>query len=143
MEAPTVTVRIPPDAEHVPLFRTTVAGIAARADCTLDEVEDLRMGVEEAAVLLLRQGGGDRIDLDVVIGEEALEVSVARAAMATDPIEEGTFSWQILSALSDELRLEHSEGTGRIVLVKHRNQARDPAPAVSPQAGAAGNSEAS
>ena len=65
MTSRTVTVRIPPEAWHVPLLRTTVAGIAARADFTLEEVDDLRMGVEEAAVLLLRSAGAERLDLSI------------------------------------------------------------------------------
>ena len=40
-----VELRLPPDNAYVAVLRTTTAGLAARLDFTLDDIEDLRMAV--------------------------------------------------------------------------------------------------
>jgi serine/threonine-protein kinase RsbW len=118
----TVKVLIPPDTNYVPLLRTTVAGIAARESFTLEEVDDLRMGVEEAAVLLLRRGGTHALSLDVTVTDESLEALLSTVAeSAGDPVDESSFSWMILSALADKVVADHDEGEIRIVLTKTRS----------------------
>src|SRR5690606_26606398 len=48
-----VEVRLPAKSAYVSLLRTTVATLAARLDFTLDEIDDLRIAVDEASGLLL------------------------------------------------------------------------------------------
>ena len=123
MTSETVSVRIPPEAGHVPLLRTTVAGVAARMGFTLDEVDDLRMGVEEAAVLLLRQGGKNRITLDLRLADDTIEASVEGDLTGEEPaVDRQSFSWTILSALVNDVWTEREGRSGRIVLVKKRSQ---------------------
>src|SRR5690606_33862371 len=50
-----VTVRMPADSAYLSALRTATAGLAARLDFTLDEIEDLRIGVDEACAMLLAQ----------------------------------------------------------------------------------------
>lgn len=124
MTSRSVKVRIPPDSEFVPLLRTTVAGIAAREAFTLEEVDDLRMAVEEAAVLLLRRGGKESLTLDVTISEEGLEAALSTAAdSGGEPVDEGSFSWMILSALADKVDNARDGQFARIVLTKIRTTA--------------------
>lgn len=120
MTIPTVSLRIPPDADHIPLLRTAIAGIAARADLTLDEVDDLRLGVEEAAVLLLRLAGDEPIQLGVVVEDDAIEAVLSTGAGGG--VDERSFSWRILTSLVDEVRATREEGRQSIVLrkVAHR-----------------------
>ena len=40
-----VELRLPADSAYMSLLRTTSAGLAARLDFTLDDIEDLRMAV--------------------------------------------------------------------------------------------------
>lgn len=120
----TVQVRIPPEGGYVPLLRTTVAGIAAREAFTLEEVDDLRMGVEEAAVLLLRRGGRDHLTLDVTVTEGALEAMLSTPATSGgEPVDEASFSWMILSALADKVSADRDGSAARIVLTKTRSTA--------------------
>lgn len=124
MTSRTVNVRIPPDTGYVPLLRTAIAGIAARESYTLDEVDDLRMGVEEAAVLLLRRGGSDALSLDVTVRPDALEAVISTSSRSdAEPVDEASFSWMILSALADKVHSEHDDERVRIVLVKTRSTA--------------------
>ncbi len=50
---PDVELRIPADSAYLAVLRTPTAGLAARLDFTLDDIEDLRMAVGEASALAL------------------------------------------------------------------------------------------
>jgi serine/threonine-protein kinase RsbW len=123
---PTVTVRVPAEAGHLALLRTTVGGFAARDNFTLDQVDDLRMAVEEAAVQLLRQATGDHITLDVTSTDAGMEVRLRAEVTTSIPvIDEQSFSWTILRALADDLRVEMQQDQATILLVKLRTLGRD------------------
>ena len=49
-----VEVSIPADVAYLSVLRTATAGLAARLDFTLDEIEDLRIAVDEACAMLLQ-----------------------------------------------------------------------------------------
>ena len=49
----TVEIRLPADSAYLSVLRTATAGLAARLDFTLDEIEDLRIAVDEACAMLL------------------------------------------------------------------------------------------
>ena len=50
---PDVELRLPAESAYVAVLRMTTAGLAARLDFTLDDIEDLRMAVSEACALVL------------------------------------------------------------------------------------------
>ena len=50
-----VTIRMPAEGAYLSVLRTATAGLAARLDFTLDEIEDLRIAVDEACGMLLSQ----------------------------------------------------------------------------------------
>ena len=44
---------MPADGAYLSVLRTATAGLAARLDFTLDDIEDLRIAVDEACAMLL------------------------------------------------------------------------------------------
>ena len=50
---PDVELRIPADSAYVAVLRMATAGLAARLDFTLDDIEDLRIAVDEACAMVL------------------------------------------------------------------------------------------
>ena len=46
---------MPAESAYLSVLRTATAGLAARLDFTLDEIEDLRIAVDEACAMLLGQ----------------------------------------------------------------------------------------
>lgn len=126
MATETVTVRVPAKAGHVALLRTAVGGYAARDRFTLEQVDDLRMAVEEAAVQLLRHARGERIELDVSGTDSGLEIRVHADVVGEEPvIDQTSFSWSILRALADDVQVEMRQRHATIVLLKHRLPEQD------------------
>lgn len=124
LDAPTITLRVPPLADHLTLLRTVVSGIAARQDYTLEQVDDLRMAVEEAAVQLLRHGTGDPLVLHATVGEDELVVELSTSTAANETVfDPSSFSWMILQALTDRLSTAVEGDTATLRLVKERHRA--------------------
>lgn len=48
-----VTITLPATTRHVALARATAASLAAELDFTLDEIDDLRIGVDELVTTLI------------------------------------------------------------------------------------------
>ncbi len=64
-----VTVRMPAEGAYLSVLRTATAGLAARLDFTLDEIEDLRIAVDEACAMLLHQAiPGSALECSFALG---------------------------------------------------------------------------
>jgi serine/threonine-protein kinase RsbW len=112
-----VQLDVPAHPAYVAVVRTAAAGLAARADLTLDRIEDLRIAVDEACALLLHRGsldgsgvgaGGADPDDDTCIScvftleDDALTVDISGPRVTLpDP---SAFAWAVLDALVDSLR---------------------------------------
>lgn len=130
MDVPTVSLRVPPLADHVTLLRTLVSGIAARGDYTLEQVDDLRMAVEEAAVQLLRHGDGGPLELHATMGDDELGVELVTTLSAgeSSAVDPASFSWMILQALTDEVSTSVDGTAASLRMVKRQrpDHAEDP-----------------
>ncbi|MGI9018006.1 MAG: ATP-binding protein [Euzebya sp.] len=104
-----ISLSIPGDPQHLAVLRATAAAVAARARLTIDQLEDVRLAVEEAAATLL---AGQPASIELTMDPGNLPLTVTVAANPTGPVDldpEG-FSWTILSAMSDEFKVEQSDG---------------------------------
>jgi serine/threonine-protein kinase RsbW len=95
-----VELRVPADPAYLAVIRTTAAGLAARLEMTLDEIEDLRIAVDEACALLLqeRRHEGDRLEARFTMTAEILEVIVSGPARNLP--DRSSFAWTVLEALA-------------------------------------------
>jgi serine/threonine-protein kinase RsbW len=103
--SPDVELRLPAESAYVAVLRMTTAGLAARLDFTLDDIEDLRMAVGEACALVLEHSdpeGDLHATFDLSDGSIRVAVS-ADSASDTDP-DEDSFGWQVLTALTSDVR---------------------------------------
>ena len=69
MSSDHVELRVPASGAYVSVLRTAAAGLAARLDFTIDDIEDLRIAVDEACAVLLPLADADarltaRFDLE-------------------------------------------------------------------------------
>ena len=96
-----VTVRMPAEGAYLSVLRTATAGLAARLDFTLDEIEDLRIAVDEACAMLLSQAiPGSDLECSFALGRDVMTISVSVPSLAPTPPASDTFAWTVLSALA-------------------------------------------
>jgi serine/threonine-protein kinase RsbW len=68
---------MPAESAYLSVLRTTTAGLAARLDFTLDEIEDLRIAVDEACAMLLAQAiPGSSLECGFALEPELMTISV-------------------------------------------------------------------
>ena len=112
-----VELSIPVQSDLILLARLTAATVASRAGFDVEEIEDLRLAVDELCVLVARDRAAGRLNLTFITDDDAVEVICAldgSAAERQDADELGAreFSVRILAALVDEYG-EVSEGGRR------------------------------
>jgi serine/threonine-protein kinase RsbW len=96
-----VTVRLPAEGAYLSVLRTATAGLAARLDFTLDEIEDLRIAVDEACAMLLGQAiPGSALECSFALGREEMTISVSVPSLTPQPPASDTFAWTVLTALA-------------------------------------------
>ena len=119
-----VSVRLPAFAAYLAVLRTTTASLAARLDFTLDEIEDLRIAVDEASCLLLA-GAAEGAELTSVFEmfPDSIQVSVSTMTDKGHPPERDSFAWTVLTALAGHVDAwTEPDGRQTISLVKHRSR---------------------
>ncbi|MCO5973204.1 MULTISPECIES: ATP-binding protein [Actinoallomurus] len=99
-----VTVRLPADSAYLSVLRTATAGLAARLDFNLDEIEDLRIAIDEACAMLLAQAvPGTDLTCEFELTDDAMSISVS--VLTVDGLEPSrdTFAWTVLSSLAGDV----------------------------------------
>jgi serine/threonine-protein kinase RsbW len=116
MTTSTVHLEIPASGAYLAVARAAATGLAAQLHFTYDEIDDLRIAVDEACTqLMARRGSAEtiRVVYHMADGDLSVEVSVD-SSDSGGPLEHDTFAWQILNAMTDEV-IEKSEA-GRLAL---------------------------
>ncbi len=116
-----VTVTFPADTRFVALARASAASLAADLDFSIDEVEELRIAVDEIVTLLIdAQPGDGMLSLVFTVYERGFRVdaSVAEPRKSVSPDD---LTRQILAAVVDEfdigdrlcsIRVQRAEQSG-------------------------------
>ena len=117
-----VILRLPAQGAYLSVVRTATASLASRLDFTIDDIDDLRIAVDEACAVLLTQAvaGADLLcafDLtDDVIGVSVSVPTVDGVVPSRD-----TFAWTVLTALAGEVDATvDADSVVTIVLRKRR-----------------------
>jgi serine/threonine-protein kinase RsbW len=120
-----VTVRLPAASAYLSVLRTATAGLAARLDFTLDEIEDLRIAVDEACAMLLAQAvPGTDLECEFELTGEAMRISVSVLTVDGREPSRDTFAWTVLSSLAGEVDAYVGvDDRVSVVLQKHRGAA--------------------
>jgi serine/threonine-protein kinase RsbW len=99
-----VTITLPAAGAYLSVLRTATAGLAARLDFTLDEIEDLRIAVDEACAMLLTQAiPGADLECQFELGADHMRISVSVLTVDGQEPSRDTFAWTVLSALAGEV----------------------------------------
>lgn len=114
-----IEIRVPAAGAYLALLRTAVAGLAARLDFTLDDIEDLRIAVDEASALVLTQlSADDQLECAVTMSTDAIAVAVSGTTDHPQPPRRDTFAWTVLTALVDEVEAQVDGDRMSVILRK-------------------------
>lgn len=89
----------------IPTIRTVAADLAARADFDLDSIDDLRMAVDDACAMLVRIAvPGGALSCRFTVRTERIQLAVEVDAADSEGLPPtGSFAWQVLESLTDEV----------------------------------------
>lgn len=119
-----IELTVPANPDFLHLIRMVVATVAARAGFTIDEIEDLRLAIDEAGAYLLSvKPIPGLIRLKVLTSREFLYATVVSdshpdswpAAGAKDGL-----AWKVLSALTDEAEFLLEDGDPAVRIAKRK-----------------------
>ncbi|MCL2581407.1 MAG: anti-sigma factor [Streptosporangiales bacterium] len=113
---------MPAEGAYLSVLRTATAGLAARLDFTLDEIEDLRIAIDEACAMLLAQAiPGTDLECAFELGADEVTITVSVVAAQARVPARDTFAWTVLAALAGDVdsRLGPDDRVA-IVMIKRR-----------------------
>jgi serine/threonine-protein kinase RsbW len=114
-----VTIRMPADGAYLSVLRTATAGLAARLDFTLDDIEDLRIAVDEACAMLLSQAiPGSSLECSFALGTDEMTISVSVPSLNPRPPSGDTFAWTVLSALAGNVAAQAGPGDKLAIVMR-------------------------
>jgi serine/threonine-protein kinase RsbW len=117
-----VTVKMPADGAYLSVLRTATAGLAARLDFTLDDIEDLRIAVDEACAMLLSQAiPGSSLECSFALSPDDMTITVAVPSLNPRPPSSDTFAWTVLSALAGTVEAQVGPGD-RLAIVMRKSR---------------------
>jgi serine/threonine-protein kinase RsbW len=112
-----VELRLPADSAYASVLRTTTAGLAARLDFTMDDIEDLRIAVGEANAMVLEHAdeGSDLVaTFHLSAGSMVVALTVEAASNPVPDLD--SFAWQVLTTLASSADIESTRGHYTVVL---------------------------
>jgi serine/threonine-protein kinase RsbW len=116
-----VEVRAPADVAYVSTLRLTAAGLAARCDLTVDDIEDLRLAVDEACALLLPLAlPASTLTARFTVAPGRLEVHASVPTAEGAQPDRAGFAWTVLGALATEVAVHRDGGQLTISVTKAR-----------------------
>lgn len=122
-----VRLVVPASPEYLRLVRLTAAGMASRLRFTFDEVEDLRIAVDELCFHLLGTDNGADIPpvedrtMELIYSADTDSITITgRTGLSGALPEPSELSEQILDALVDEHEVSGTDGMVTFRLMKQR-----------------------
>lgn len=119
--APVVEVRVPSDVAYVSTLRLTAASLAARCELTVDDIEDLRLAVDEACALLLPLARpATAVDARFVLAPDRLDVHISVQAPTDAEPDRSGFAWTVLGALASAVDVRRAADVLTVTVTKTR-----------------------
>lgn len=119
-----VTIKIPASPAYIGVVRLVAAGLATRLRFTIDEIEDLKIAVDElSAYLTGSQGREGDLQLTFTISEESIGIRGEGLLSPGQKVrtELTDFSRMILDTVVDTASLEQADGSPIFELSKAKS----------------------
>ena len=116
-----VLLSFPAETLNVALARTLAVTMAARAHLTVDQIEDVRLAVDEAvSQLILGTYDGAVINCTFEERMGTLSIHVTAPSLSGVPPDRTTFSWTVMNALVDNVEASVDDGLAHLHLLISR-----------------------
>lgn len=100
-----VRIVLPAVGAYLSVLRSATAGLAARLDFTLEEIEDLRIAVDEACAILLVGAAPDAtLECEFELLTDEIRVSVTVPTVDGEQPVRDSFAWTVLAALAGSVQ---------------------------------------
>ena len=116
-----VTLTFPAIPENIAIARTTAAALAARGSLTIDQVEDVRLVVDEAVSQLILVAPESSVTCEFIVNPGELDIVVWSDAPSSAPFDPASFGWTVMAALVDSLE-DASTPDGAAIALRIRRQ---------------------
>jgi serine/threonine-protein kinase RsbW len=121
----TVSITIPAAPAYLQVVRLVAAGLAARLKFTLEDIEDLKIAVDElSAYLTGAQGRDGKLHVTFSVHDDRIEIA-GRGEFTSDykiRTHLTELSQMILQTVVDDAQLKQDNGTPSFSLVKSKGQ---------------------
>ncbi|HEY1572849.1 MAG TPA: ATP-binding protein [Pseudonocardiaceae bacterium] len=112
-ELAAIELRLTAGSEYLSTVRAVAADLALQQDMTLDEVDDLRLAVDEACSMLVPLAApGAELRCRFSLAEREIRVRCSVPASTPELPPTDGFPWQVLMTLADSVRAHVERGTG-------------------------------
>jgi serine/threonine-protein kinase RsbW len=123
----TVALSLPVRSDLLVLARITAATMASRADFDIEEIEDLRLAVDELCLSVVGGARSGTVGLEFTLDEATITITcdLDRSGEADDgavPEEPDDLSIRLIEALVDEHGRDPGNGRRRAWLSKRRSR---------------------
>lgn len=110
-----VELRLPAAGAYASVVRTTAAGLAARLDFTIDDIEDLRIAIGEATTLAISAADpGTDLVACFIFGDASMTVTLETEAVDEPPLDTESFAWQVLDTMAHDASAGPEDGRFRV-----------------------------
>jgi anti-sigma regulatory factor (Ser/Thr protein kinase) len=119
----TVSIRIPASPAYLSVVRLVASGLASRLQFTIDEIEDLKIAVDElSAYLTGAQGRDGMLEIDFSVDENRIAIQGAGKFHPGEKVrtELTEFSRMILETVADTAALDLTNGVPTFNIVKSK-----------------------
>jgi serine/threonine-protein kinase RsbW len=121
VDPPDVSTEVPATPEFVQVLRNVAAGVAARLEMPIDQIEEVRLAVTEAASLLLEEAEATSFRMRIRRSDDALDVTISSDG-TPDPWPSDraltSWPWMVVKGLSDDVRLDRDDGAPSVFFQK-------------------------
>jgi serine/threonine-protein kinase RsbW len=116
----TIRLIVPASLEFVRIVRLTASGVASRLGFDVEEIEDLRVAVDELASLVVESADGGELAVQFAVQDETLRIEGGAAVSPSraDKAHVDDLTAQILAAVVDEWDLSTHDDTVRFSCVR-------------------------
>ncbi len=124
MEQCPIRLDLPAEAGYLVVVRAAVASSCSQLGFTLEELEDFKLAVNEAASLLMSDvSAAERLHVAIGLGQDdnpILTVSVAARTNRGRAPRQDSFAWTVLTALAKVTASASDDGIVQLTLTAQR-----------------------